>query len=96
MKLYVVPHLKATGQLTYYESLGLFGPVIYALEGSIKMLKALSPIVTFMNEVILIVNSVVLMITLVITRFVFKHKQWAAIYMVVLSLVSVVAWLDIK
>ena len=95
MRLYVVPYLKESGELKYYESLGLFAPVLYLFQGGFKLLEGLGPFFKFIEEVIFAFNTLLLMITLVATRFTFKHKIWAAIYIVILSIVSLVVWLDL-
>jgi len=95
MRLYVVPYLKASGELKYYESLGLFAPALYLFQGGIKILEWLGPFLKFIEEALLVFNSLLLIVTLVATRFIFKHKIWAAMYIIVLSIASLIVWLDI-
>jgi len=45
IKLFIKPALEASGDLNYHESLGLFAPVIYLVEGGVKILEGLSPVV---------------------------------------------------
>ena len=95
LQLYFVPQPDSSGDLKYQESLGLFAPAIYLLEGGVKILSGLSPFLRLIKELILALNSVLLMVTLLSTRYMFKHKLWAAIYGVIMFVVAVVFWLDL-
>ncbi len=92
IKLYIKPTLEASGNLNYHEGLGLFAPVIYMVEGGVKILEGLSPIVKSIREMLFIINSVLLIASMIITRYVFKKAVWAGILIVLLSVLSLVLW----
>ena len=95
IKLFIKPIVKASGDLSYHEGLGLFAPVIYMFEGGVKVLEGLSSIVKSIQEVLFAFNSVLLLVSLIIARFVFKRKIWAAVMIVLLSIIPLVVWLDL-
>ncbi len=92
IKLFVKPALVASGNLNYHESLGLFAPVIYMFEGGVKLLEGLSPVVTFVREILFAINSVLLILSIIITRYVFKKAVWAGILIALLAALSLVLW----
>ena len=92
IKLFIKPTLEASGNLNYHEGLGIFAPVIYMVEGGVKILEGLSPIVKSIREILFIINSVLLIASMIITRYVFKKAVWAGILIVLLSALSLVLW----
>ena len=85
IKLFVKPTVTASGDLTFYEDLGIFAPVFYMFEVGVKILEGLSPIVKFIREILFVINSVLLVVSLIITRYVFKNAIWAGVVIVLLS-----------
>jgi len=92
IKLFIKPSLEASGDLKYHEGLGLFAPVIYLFEGGVKILEGLSPLVTFIQEILFAINSVLLLVSIIFTRYVFKNAIWAGIMIVLLTAPSLVLW----
>ena len=92
IKLFVKPTVTASGDLTFYEDLGIFAPVFYMFEVGVKILEGLSPIVKFIREILFVINSVLLVVSLIITRYVFKNTIWAGVVIVLLSAHSWVLW----
>jgi hypothetical protein len=95
IKLYILPQMDASDELKYHESLGLFGPVFYLFEGGIKILEGLAPLVQFIEELVLAINSLLLFLSIVITYFVFKYRVWAAVIIVLLSIMPLAICLDL-
>jgi len=94
INLFVIPASEASGDLKYQEGLGLFAPVFYLVEGGVKILEGLSPVIKFIQEVLLVINSLLLIVSILITRFVFKNRIWAGVIIVLLSVPSLVLWLE--
>ncbi len=92
IKLFIKPMIEASADLNYHEGLGLFAPVIYTLEGGVKILEGLSPLVKFVREILFAINSVLLIASIIVTRYVFKKAVWAGILIVLLSAPSLVLW----
>lgn len=92
IKVFIVPSLKASGNLKYYEGLGLFAPIFYGLEGVGKVLEGLSPLIEFTRQVLFVINSFLLIISIVVTRFVFKNKSWAGVIIVLLLFPACILW----
>ena len=74
--------------LDYCKGCGLFGPVLYLFNGAAAGISKLSPIMHWFFSVALIINSILLVIWGLTLRQLLKHKKWTAIFIAILSLLS--------
>ena len=79
--------------LEYCKGCGLFGPVLYLFSGAAAGISKLSPMVHWFFSVALIINSILLVIWGLTLRQLLKHKKWTAIFIAILSLLSLILML---